>query len=307
MSNMVGFTGSSKEEIANAKATMDAAAAFDKRYFKARVGANRVRLVKVGDSTGIDIVQRHFITTMEEGQERRKNFACLRVHSKSSCPACERAQYLRQLGDPASMELAKKWDPKPAAFVTLVDRAAEQEGPKMFAMGKMLFDDIMALSDGEDGFELFNPFEGHDLIIKRTGTGQTDTRYTVTVAKTPSPLGTEEQLEEWIHQMPDIRKLAGFMDYESASRMVGGETAQRPRTALPPRGAPAGAAPGPRSSVARPAVTAGTATSRPATSTTVARPAAAPARVQRPSPAPTQVVDEGYGDGEAEVVEGEQE
>lgn len=111
-----------------------------------------------------------------------------------SCAIMEAYEELKN-GDDDEKELAKKFSPRPKylAFVALYKDSRGKElddhNPKFVLLTSGVYDEIIDLYLDEDEWgDMTNPETGYDIKIKRTGSGKTDTDYSVTACKnTPAP------------------------------------------------------------------------------------------------------------------------
>ena len=114
----------------------------------------------------------------------------------------------------------------------------ENVGPKVYSAGVKMQAFIMRAIFGDEELEedplgdISDPITGRDLKIIKTmvkgGDGEFYPNYDQSKFLDPSPLGTPEQVEEWMENLHDLQKLRSLKDYsELEKEMVkyfGGET-----------------------------------------------------------------------------------
>lgn len=177
-------------------------------FMKIKEGRSRVRVLppKEGRTTPFGVVREHFLTA---NNGTKVSFACPRhAEEPSPCPACEKGRELKSSGNPLDRKKADEHWPGLRVYVNVRDRA-EPEGPRILGFGRQVWDSILRIAkDPEEGGDFTNPTdEGFDLIIDRTGTGKFDTKYTVSAARTSSPLDEDvEVVQRFIETQWDLDK-----------------------------------------------------------------------------------------------------
>ena len=177
-------------------------------FMKLRVGRNVVRVLPPleGQATPFVMTFQHFIEL--PGMAQKVVFNCPRRMANQPCPACRKADDLRATGNPLDYDLAKQFTSRPRVYVAVIDRDDEDAGPKILAVGKTIYEDLIDLRNDPDGGDYTNPANGYDVVIRRQGTGKEDTKYKVSLARDESQVGTEEQMDQWLEMMPDLRTRA---------------------------------------------------------------------------------------------------
>jgi len=125
--------------------------------------------------------------------------------AKKACPICVQANKLMATGNEKDYKKAKKFQPRRRIYMNVIVRGQESDGPKVWAFGVMIEEQLYEIrKDPEEGGPYTNPVKGFDLIVRRKGTGQNDTEYTITPStKRPSPLHEDAaQMNEWIESQP---------------------------------------------------------------------------------------------------------
>lgn len=124
------------------------------------------------------------------------------TNGERPCPICEAVDTLQKSGDPASKALADKLRVKKTFWMNAINRADPSAGPKIFTPGPMIFKTIMSIVQDPDYGDITDPDEGIDLSITKTGSGM-DTKYD-TFPKRVSPLGTDEEIQDWLEKAQDL-------------------------------------------------------------------------------------------------------
>lgn len=185
---------------------------------KVSVGRNVVRLLPpaAGEASPWKLIYMHFIE-MPDGLTIP--FVCPKKMSNEPCPICEQAEKLRQSGDAAQFERAKKYFPRRQWYANVIDRNDEEKGPQLLPVGKEILDQINTqirerlLEDPE--FDICDPYGGIDVIINRKGQLQNDTEYKVALRTAKSQLGPDDDtMQTWIDARHDLHAKAKPMSYQ---------------------------------------------------------------------------------------------
>jgi hypothetical protein len=177
-------------------------------FMKLAVGRNVIRILPPlrGKNSPFRTTYQHYIDTADG----KWVFTCPRVEAKKRCPVCERAQAMRASGNPADREQAYDLLPKRRVFCSVINRAEPDKGPMVLGFGKTIHEQLVALRRDEDtGGDFTHPTNGIDVVIDRAGSGKTDTRYTVNLARRTSPIHSDAaQVAAWADAMPDLDNFA---------------------------------------------------------------------------------------------------
>lgn len=171
-----------------------------------------------GDSTKFCVdAQFHFGL----GAEGKGSVACLKNWNKR-CPICEEVEQLQHSRSKDDQELAKRLRATQRIFINVIDRDGEDEKPKILAIGRTIYRQILDLIIDPDYADITDPDHGHDVTIIREGKGL-QTKYTVnpkpkeTVA---SETYTEAELDSL---MTDLNSLVVEHSYEDLVKLLNGE------------------------------------------------------------------------------------
>jgi hypothetical protein len=189
-------------------------------YMKLEVGRNIVRFLPppVGRNSPFVTTFQHFLDL--PGVPDPVIFNCPRLMARQPCPACAKGDKLKASGNRKDGEAARNFWASRRVFACVIDRNDEDAGPKILGFGKMIHEALVAIRRDEDtGGDFTHPEDGFDLVIERTGSGRTDTRYAVRPARKSSPLGNFE----WIATQPNLKHLAKVPTLDEIRAMVSNE------------------------------------------------------------------------------------
>jgi hypothetical protein len=144
---------------------------------------------------------------MDAGGGKRKFFYCLdfTTDGEYDCPICEVVEELYREGDKRSKKQADDLQCQRKWIMNVIVRGQENKGPQLFEAGTQIFKQISAkVRDPDYGADIYDPDDGVDLVITRTGTTMTDTSYDVSPKRKNSPMGTDEQIDEWFDAAADL-------------------------------------------------------------------------------------------------------
>jgi hypothetical protein len=198
-------------------------------FWKPKVGSNRIRILpEVGemDVCWVNVGQ-HYIS------QNNRHF-CRSFTLDDACPICELVNELYTAGDDASKEMASDFRVTKQFWMNVIDRDNEERGVQIFTPGVMIFRQIGEglLLDPEYGDLIFDPDEGLDLIIKRTGQ-QMQTRYDVIPTRELTPLHADpNQAEQWLNSAKDLSPVDLSEDGADVTAPVVVETYERLQAVL---------------------------------------------------------------------------
>ena len=177
-------------------------------FMKLGVGRNVVRILPParGKQTPFRITYQHYVPTADGVW----SFTCPRLEAKQNCPLCNYANRLRKSGKPKDRDEAYKLLPKRRVFANVINRGEPEKGPVVLAFGKTIHEELVRLREDEDaGGDFTHPVHGIDVIIDREGSGKTDTKYSVNLARKSGPIHPDAaQVAEWASMMEDLERFA---------------------------------------------------------------------------------------------------
>jgi hypothetical protein len=190
-------------------------------YFKFVPGINTIRVIpgKAGTKSPFVVVHEHFIDTAA-GQ--KASFACPRVHAKQTCPVCEKAKRLMEAGNQRDYTVGKRLLPGRRVYANVLDRADPEGGIKIAGFGKTIHEGLAELR--EDHGDFTNPLEeGYDVLVKRKGTGPTDTEYKVKKGDNCALADSMEEIEALVESQPDLSLKTTILSASQISELLGEE------------------------------------------------------------------------------------
>lgn len=180
-------------------------------YIKAEVGENVFRFLPppLGRNTPIRVTAMHYVDAVP-GLQKTLVFACPRHELKQPCIVCAKADELVRSPNPVDRERGKRFAANLRVYACVVNRHSPEPVVKVYAFGKQVFDQLKAIRKSPRlGGDFTNPSEtGFDIVIIRVGTGQNDTKYTVSADRSPSPLHPDPAFAQLlIDNQPDLDSL----------------------------------------------------------------------------------------------------
>lgn len=164
-------------------------------------GTTRIRILPVGDEEDWALEMTHFYL----GQTVKGVFSASSIGDE--CPVREKYDELKT-GNDDDKELAKSFTPRTKYLVPAIvyddDRGKKIDSEKsgqLVMLTPTIYGEIIDMFLDPDLGDFTDTEEGYDLKIKRTGTGKTDTEYTVTAMR-PSPTP-----KDW-HKEVDLKAMA---------------------------------------------------------------------------------------------------
>ena len=172
------------------------------KFFTTKSGNNKIRIMpptwEDAKHYGHDIYVHYGIGPDNVG------YLCLDRMAAEKCPLCEARAEADRDGDD---DLAKALRATRRVAVYVIDRGAESEGPKVWAMPQTVDKEICAQAwDKETGevYALDNPDEGYDVSFDVEGQGQTKKYVGVRLARRASPLSDDDKdAAAWLQHIVD--------------------------------------------------------------------------------------------------------
>ena len=197
-------------------------------WMKLKVGKNRVRFLPgLPGEKPLKLVWEHQLN-FEDG--KFINFACPRMMAKKPCGTCRKADHLKTTGNPADLDRAKEMFAKRRIYANIIDRSDTESGPKTFAFGKKIWEQLKLIRDDEDfGGDFTHPVTGFDVVIQRKGTTKNNTEY-LCKATRQSQLGNDE----WLEQVQSLKGHAQILTPEQIKEKLGMDDSDRGKGAAKP-------------------------------------------------------------------------
>lgn len=190
-------------------------------YWKPKQGRNVIRILPgVGEMEDFfwQDVGRHYLPNIS------KSFTCLSFTIGEECPICEFVDGLYKAGDEESKKLAGEMRVRRQFWMNIINRADTEEdaSPLIFTPGPMIFKQVASLiQDPDYGDAVFDPDEGLDLIITRTGE-MLNTEYDVKARRNESPLSEDPDLiDKWLEEAKDLSVVELTDDVSEDAELLG--------------------------------------------------------------------------------------
>jgi len=136
-------------------------------------------------------------------------------------PINELIQKFKGEGTKEGYEMAKKLYPKMRSYAPVIVRGEEDQGVRLWAFGKMVYQNLLNIMLDPDYGDITDIDEGHD--IKVTVSKQAGKMYAMTDVM-PRPkstsLGTKKQNKEWVEAIPDLDDVYTLKSYEQLETII---------------------------------------------------------------------------------------
>ena len=178
-----------------------------------------VRIVAIPNNDGQPFVDRWYYY----GIGGEKAGAILAPHQfGKKDPIQDLINKLREDGSDASRELAKKLYPKMRTYAAVVVRGEEDKGVRLWAFGKMIYQDLLRLMLDEDYGDITDPENGRDIkvtVTKTPGKQFADTK--IQPRANQSPLSKDrDQVKTWLTAIPKIDDYEEILPAEEIEKRV---------------------------------------------------------------------------------------
>ena len=155
-----------------------------------------------------------------------KKLYCPEKNAGDPCPFCEVASELDKSTSKEEKDLAKTYKPKKFYVVKGIERGKEDEGVKFWRFshnykGAGVFDKMIAVFS-EKG-NISDAKEGRDLIINIGKDDRGNSIVSSILHDDKEPLGTEEQINEWVSDTMTWEDVFSKRDYDYLAKVARGE------------------------------------------------------------------------------------
>lgn len=202
--------------------------AYANEFAKLEQGENVFRFLpaKERGQNPLRIIHEHYLDIEVAGKKKTVKFVCSRMMSKGKerCPACDMADKLMK-GNSVDKQAARDFKPGMRIYANVIDRNREEEGPRVFAFGKSIFDQLKKIRQSKRaGGDFVLPTEkGFDIIIEREGEGLS-TKYKVFADRDRAVLSDDEDLAvEWIENQWPLENYAVLNEYKHNLALMNGD------------------------------------------------------------------------------------
>lgn len=195
--------------------------------FKPKVGDNAVRICpptwKGHDHFGYEIWVHGYI-----GSDK-SSYLCPKRMKNKPCPICEAAAKSTKAGEKDEGDDIKA---KKRVVYWVMDREGDSSDPELWSVSWTMDKDISGRCEKRSGkiLELDNPWDGHDVTFRRTGTGL-KTRYPgLEVDSDKTPLADRdkdvERILEFVKEHP-LDSVLKFYPYEHLAAVIDGTNKEK--------------------------------------------------------------------------------
>ena len=136
-------------------------------------------------------------------------------------PINELIQKFKSEGTKEGYEMAKKLYPKMRTYAAVIVRGQEEEGVKLWAFGKTVYQNLLNIMLDPDYGDITDAHEGYD--IKVTVSKQAGKMFATTDVM-PRPkqtaLGTKKQIKEWSENIPNLDDVFQMKSYEQLEGII---------------------------------------------------------------------------------------
>jgi hypothetical protein len=175
------------------------------------------------DHYGYDVFMHRFVGSDSS------NYVCPNKMKGKACCICDEAKVLKADGEE---EEAKKIAFQKRVWVWVIDRDDKNAQPQVWDMSWSQDRDISELSRFKSGKTLMidHPDDGYDVIVKKTGSGKTNTKYHFNIERDASPIDDDPEKQEEIlkfisdNPIPDVLKI---FPNEHLEKKMEGTTAEK--------------------------------------------------------------------------------
>ncbi|MBW8001677.1 MAG: hypothetical protein FVQ80_06605 [Planctomycetes bacterium] len=148
----------------------------------------------------------------EESSNKNAPIICdLRTYGKP-CGYCKEADRLKAKEDKEEKDLGYRVQVRSTFYMNVVDLDHKAEGVRIYGSGienwRTLID-LLPEDDQDDSPDFTNPDEACAVIIKRRGTGMTNTKYVLKLG-----VKTFKVPDKWVESAHDLSKVLSLIDVE---------------------------------------------------------------------------------------------
>jgi hypothetical protein len=175
-------------------------------------------------------VWRHYVPI--PGKDNSATFVCPRLEAKLPCRVCTRMKQMSASSNTVDQTRAEELKPKERWIVNVLDRAAPEDGPKIWEFGWMVYKQLSHIRDEDDGLgvNFSHPVTGTDIVVTRKGMKKNNTGYTAVL----DPKGAGKpvfddavKLKQVLEQMHDLDAECRPLSDADILRVLEGEKPER--------------------------------------------------------------------------------
>lgn len=149
------------------------------------------------------------------GPDGKSQALCL-AYAGESCPVCEKVAALIATGKASDADRADKISASRGYLMNILDLEDLDAGLCVYRAPETVITELIEYFCDPDYGDFTHPKRGFNVKIKRVGTGLTDTRYTVRLAKASSPAP-----KGYLKDLKDLTTLYPVRDAEEMTGLLG--------------------------------------------------------------------------------------
>jgi hypothetical protein len=180
-----GYFATSPDAIQKKLAELKGKSKGDGGFWTAKVGKNTLRVLPPWNKEGVF----YHDSIIHFGIGPNKKSAVCISDSEKGCPVCNLVQKYSEDVDDQKKAKAKDMSARNRVLLNVIDRENEAQGIQIWATSEQNLGKLLTFFADPEWGDFTHPEEGFDVIIERTGTGKTDTRYDLRLTRKPSPIG----------------------------------------------------------------------------------------------------------------------
>lgn len=185
--------------------------------WRPKSGENVIRILPATwddfDHYGYDVFMHRYVGSDSS------NYVCPNKMKGKACCICDEAKQLKADGEE---DEAKKIGFQKRVWVWVIDRDDKSETPQVWDMSWSQDRDISEQSRYKNGKILLidHPDEGFDVIVKKTGSGKTNTKYHFNIERDSSPISEDEDKQEEILKFITENPIPSVIQYFSNEHLA---------------------------------------------------------------------------------------
>lgn len=241
MSNLKVFDAFDSYDLQSASEEKALADSLQQGVLKLAQGVNVLRFFPPlkGQKSPFYVTHNHFIKLPFKDEVKSHN--CPKLMNKERCATCELVQQYLADQRKVIQDLGNEIKAKLRAYAVVIDRNAPEMGPRVFAMGYGIWRDLVDIRENPlSGGDFCNPHKGFDIVITKSGDSK-KTKYKVECARESTPLGTPEEVGEWLEMLPAMATFTAVPSYQDTVDILNSMGAAAALTSATPVAVPGAA------------------------------------------------------------------
>lgn len=182
-------------------------------YFKPKEGKNVIRILPPWSKEGLWYKEAVLHYGLEKDGKKR-GYSCLKQFDKD-CPICDKREDLLK-GDKEEKAMSDDLRPRTKYYANILDYKTGKV--MIWGFTPKTLGILLSIANDEDYGDIADPDKGYDIVIERTGTTRTDTKYSIRCRPKSSSIPDEidwekdlKNLDEVIEE-PDEEEIQDILD-----------------------------------------------------------------------------------------------